>query len=374
LGLSLKRGHNIKLSICIATRNRAKFIGATLESILVQATDDVEIVVLDGASTDNTEEVVRRYQARFAKLRYVRQDTNLGIDRDFARAVDLARGDYCWLFCDDDLFKPDAIQAVLEAIELDYALIVADSEIRNADLSRLLQYKKVQLTTNRVYKSNENDLLLADAGDYLSFIGGVIIKRRLWTEREKEPYFDSYFIHVGVIFQKPLPGDALVLAEPLVLIRYANASWLGKYFEIWMFKWPNLIWSFTDLSDSLKRRVCLKEPWRSPKKLLHLRAKGLYTEKEYAELLKPRLGSRWARFVSKTIAHFPGRLANLLAFLYYSIFCRASGRLLVLLDLENSPFCFWKLPPRRRSSAKVPDRVTAGTRLPSSASDSVSHH
>src|SRR6266571_4898125 len=101
----------------MATRNRAKFIGPTLESILVQATEEVEIVVLDGASTDNTEEVIRRYQARFPRLRYCRQETNMGIDRDFAKAVDLANGDYCWLFCDDDLFKPGAMRVVLEAVK-----------------------------------------------------------------------------------------------------------------------------------------------------------------------------------------------------------------------------------------------------------------
>ena len=133
---------DIRLSICIATRNRAKFIGVTLDTILVQATEEVEIVILDGASTDNTEEVIRRYQARSPRLRYFRQETNVGIDRDFAKAVDLARGDYCWLFCDDDLFRPGAIRVVLEALQNDYSLIIADSEVRNADLSQRLQAKK----------------------------------------------------------------------------------------------------------------------------------------------------------------------------------------------------------------------------------------
>jgi len=126
--------NDIRLSICIATRNRAKFIGATLESILVQATEEVEIVILDGASTDNTEEIVRLYQDRFPRLRYFRQETNMGIDRDFTKSVELAHGDYCWLFCDDDLFKPGAIRVVLEALKNDYALVIADSEVWNADL------------------------------------------------------------------------------------------------------------------------------------------------------------------------------------------------------------------------------------------------
>jgi glycosyltransferase involved in cell wall biosynthesis len=363
--------NNTALSFCIATRNRAAFIGATLESIVCQATDEVEIVVLDGASTDNTEEVVRSWERRFPQLRYFRQPAAMGIDRDFAKAVELARGEYCWLFCDDDLLKPQAVRTVLDALKAKYPLVVVNSEVRNADLSQLLEPKKLPIQKDRVYRCNQNDLLLVENGDYLTFIGGVIIQRELWDSRKKEEYFGSYFIHVGVIFQQSLPGDALVIAEPLVTIRYANASWLGKYFEIWMFKWPCLIWSFADYSDAVKSRVCPKEPWRNAKTLLHFRAKGAYTEREYAEWLKPRYGSLWGRFVGKTLAHFPGRAANLLAFIYYSIFRRPSWRLSVLLDLVNSPFCFWRLPGRHRTPLKKqPTLMSGGLQLPSSMGES----
>jgi glycosyltransferase involved in cell wall biosynthesis len=338
----------VALSICIATRNRARFIGATLESIISQVTEQVEIVVLDGASTDNTEHVVCLYRDRFAGLHYFRQETAMGIDRDFVKAVDLAHGKYCWLFCDDDLLKPGAVKVVLEALKKDYALIIANSEVRNADLSKVLETRRLPLSADKLYRPDENQSLLSDVGYYLSFIGCVIISRELWALRAKENYFGSYFIHVGVLFQQPLPGNTLALAEPVVTIRYGNASWLRKYFEIWMFKWPDLIWSFPGFPDAVKARVCPQEPWRSPKSLLLFRAKGSYTKKEYAELLEPRLTSRWARAISKVCAHFPGRVANLICFIHKLIF-RRSSYLLHLIDLANSPFCFWRLPMRHRT-------------------------
>ncbi len=345
----------IKLSICIATLNRSAFIGATLDSIICQATEQVEIVVLDGASTDNTEEVVRGHQASFPRLRYVRQNANMGVDHDFAEAVDLARGDYCWLFSDDDLLKPGAIQVVLEAIEGNYGLIIANAELRNADLSKLLILRKLSLTSDRIYKSKESQYLLTDIGRYLSFIGCVIIKRQLWSTREKKKYFGTYFIHLGVIFQSPLPEDTLVIARPLITIRYGNAMWLGKYFEVWTFKWPNLVWSFADYQDSTKFQVCPKEPWRRIRTLLMHRAKGAYTPNEYFELLEPRLESHGARALCRGIAYLPGGLANLLGLVYYSIFYRQPDRVLVLLDLMNSPFCFWRLrKPRPRVGEPQP--------------------
>jgi len=339
--------NNINLSFCIATRNRGTFIGATLESIICQATEQVEIVILDGASTDNTEEVVRRYQERFPQLRYYRQNTNLGVDHDFAEAVARAQGEYCWLFSDDDLLKSGAIQAVLDAMKDQYGLIIPNAEVRNADLSKVLEPKRLQLSADRIYKPNQNRRLLTEVGDHLTFIGCVIINRQLWNTREKEKYFGSCFVHAGVIFQSPLPEDTLVIAKPLISIRYGNALWLGKAFEIWMFKWPDLIWSFPDYPDSVKLQASPKEPWRRMRTLLLLRAKGAFTIKEYLEWLEPRLDSCWTRAVAKAIAQFPGQVANFLGIVYYHAVWRHPGRMLVLLDLENSPFYFWKWCKRR---------------------------
>lgn len=330
----------IKLSVCIATLNRASFIGATLESIICQASEQVEIVVLDGASTDRTEEVVRGYQGRFPRLRYVRQGANMGVDQDFAEAVSQAQGEYCWLFSDDDLLLPGAIRTALDAIDNDYDVIIANAEVRNADMSKLLMPNKLPVMANRIYKSDDSQRFLADVANYLTFIGCVIIKRQLWCLREKERYFGSHFIHAGVIFQSPLAEDALVIAKPLVSVRYGNAMWLAKYFEIWMFKWPDLIWSFVDYPDSVKLQVCPKEPWRRIRTLVIQRAKGTYTIDVYSQWLERRLESRWSRAISKAIAYLPGRVANLLALVYYSVFCRTPDQPLVLVDLINSPFYF----------------------------------
>ena len=335
--------NNINLSFCIATRNRGTFIGATLESIICQATEQVEIVILDGASTDNTEEVVRRYHERFPHLHYYRQNANLGVDHDFAEAVDRAHGEYCWLFGDDDILKSGAIQAVLDAMKGQYGLIIANAEVRNADLSKLLEPKRLQVSADRIYKPNQNQRLLSEVGDYQTFIGCVVINRQLWNAREKEKYFGSYFVHVGVIFQSPLPEDTLVIAKPLISIRYGNAVWLARSFEIWLFKWPNLIWSFPDYPDSVKFQACRKEPWRRMRTLLLHRAKGEFTMKHYIEWLEPRLDSFWTRALAKAIAQFPGRVANFLGVVYYTAFCRRPDKRLRLLDLTNSPFNFRRL-------------------------------
>jgi abequosyltransferase len=340
-----------KLSICIPTLNRGRFIGETLRSIVSQATDEVEIVIVDGGSTDDTQEVVGHFQALFSRLRYFRESekgagaksaspSGGGFDRDCNRAVELAGGEYCWLFTDDDVLKPGAIQAVLRATRAQYALIVVNAEVRSGDFSRSLDPSRLRLTSDRRYRPEEGEKLFVDVVNYLSFVGGIVIKRQLWLARDKEPYIGTGFIHVGVLLQSPISEQTLVIAEPLITIRYGDALYMrsSRYFEIWMFLWPNLVWSFPDFSDAAKLLVSRKEPWRRYRTLLLFRAKGAYSVKEYRGWLEGRLTSRVDKVAARLVASCPGSVANFISFVYYY----ASGRhdLLLILDLVKSPYYF----------------------------------
>src|SRR6478752_3363994 len=79
-----------KLSLCIATLNRAPYLNETLECLVPQLNSDVEIVILDGGSRDRTPDVVERFRRRFPQLKYERKAEAGGIDRDFDKAVALA--------------------------------------------------------------------------------------------------------------------------------------------------------------------------------------------------------------------------------------------------------------------------------------------
>ena len=336
--------NRITLSICIATLNRGAFIGATLDSIIHQANEEVEIVIVDGASTDNTEEIVRHYQKKFTKLRYVRLSVKGGVDQDYCRAVELAQGEYCWLFTDDDILKPGAIKDVLAAIQQNYGLILVNAEVRDVNLSLILEDQLLHFTNNMTYQTQDFERFFVDVADYLSFIGCVVIKRSLWNEREKEQYFGTVFVHVGVIFQQRFNDDIMVLAEPLISIRYGNALWTSKSFEITFFKWPDLIWSFPLFSESAKRQVCKREPWHSFKALLICRARGTFSINEYRMLLEPQLRFNIMRFPIQAIALFPGFLLNLGLIFYFSFFRNWYSKSSVRLDdLKNSRFYYKSL-------------------------------
>jgi abequosyltransferase len=322
------------LSICIATLNRAAFIGETLESILSQCTDQVEVVIVDGASTDGTDAIVRELQKQWPNLRYCRLSKNGGVDQDYCATVQMATGRYCWLMSDDDVLKDGAIAAVLAAVRNDYELIIVNAEVRNFDLSRVVEQRRLPFSADRMYAPEDMDKLFIDIGDYLTFIGCVVIKRSVWLERKREPYFGSNFIHIGVIFQCAMRTPVLVIATPYIAIRYGNATWMPREFEIWMHKWPSLVNSLTGLSESARQRSHFGV-WRLTS-LLFFRAKGSYSIREYRRWLSPAALPRNKKLAARLIALLPGPVVNALGVFYYSSIYRRSP--LPLMDMRQSRY------------------------------------
>lgn len=323
-----------RLSICIGTYNRAKFIGETLDSMVVQLEPGVEIVIVDNASSDNTTEVVTQYLLRHPEVRYFRKQENTGFDRNYDEAVKYAKGEYCWLMSDDDLLSTGAIANVLSVLGGGDDLIVVNSEVRNADLSVELENKLMKLDSDQLYREGDRDNFFIRNAKYLSFVGCLVIRRTYWLSKNASSYYGTGFVHVGVVFQSPAVVNVRVMAKPSVIIRLGNSTWNTVRFEIWMIWWPNLIWSFTEFPDAVKRKVCPREPWRRLDVLLKHRAMGVYTKTEFDKVWSTN-GGGIARMVSYLVSVIPESMANFIVMLYLSLIGKNKSR--VLHDLLNSP-------------------------------------
>ena len=93
-----------KISICIPTFNRADLLGATLESVARQTMKPDEVLIIDNASTDNTEVVVRPFEKYGFK--YIKNEKNLGMAGNHNRCIELARNEYFTFMPSDDLMAP----------------------------------------------------------------------------------------------------------------------------------------------------------------------------------------------------------------------------------------------------------------------------
>jgi glycosyltransferase involved in cell wall biosynthesis len=276
-----------------------------LDSIIPQLDDDVELLIMDGASTDKTEDIVRKYAQKESRIRYVRLPAKGGVDRDYDKAVELARGEFCWFFTDDDLLKPGALGVVEKAIAAGHDLVVVNAEVRDRNLRYVIEPKRVVMQQDEVYAPDNLEGLFVDAVAYLSFIGAVVIRRDVWLSRNRESYFDTDFIHIGVIFQKPLTASVLLISHPYIIIRSGNAQWSPRSFDIWMLVWPKLLWSFADIPREAKLKITNQEPWREFKNLILHRCVGGYTIQTYSKYFTPmRDNKRW-KFIAWIIARSP---------------------------------------------------------------------
>lgn len=322
------------LSICIATYNRVEFIGETLDSIIPQLTDEVEIVVVDGASTDATRTVMERYAADCPRLRYVRLPEKGGVDQDFCKTVEYALGEYCWLFSDDDLFKPGAVRRVLDELRNGRCLVIVNAEVMDHDFSTLLQPSMFDNREDEIYGADELEELFRRIVPGISFIGCVVIRRETWLERNHACYFGTEFIHVGVIFQEPLPGSACVISQPYISIRYGNAQWTSRSFEVFMVKWPHIIWSLDRISAQAKRKRVKPEPWRRLKTLRFYRAVGSYSRDMYEKIIAPSNASGPWKLAALAISLLPQPACNAYMLWYLETFKKK--KIMAIYELSKS--------------------------------------
>lgn len=227
---------DLRLSVCIPTYNFGAFIGETLQSIAAQLQDGVEIIVLDGGSTDDTAEVVGAFAQRHPQIRYHRQPKRGGIDRDMARTVALAEGEYCWLFGADDTMQPGALARMLARIDGGAELLLCGVTYCSFEMEPLREGVVAQIPDETRFDFSVHEQRLdyfARASTtlaFFSFLGSIVFKRERWEEIGLEERFvGSLFAHVGRLFAMIAQGAIFdYLPDSYVLTRGGNDSFMDR--------------------------------------------------------------------------------------------------------------------------------------------------
>jgi glycosyltransferase involved in cell wall biosynthesis len=121
------------VSIGLFVYNGERFLPKSLDSLLRQTFRDFELIISDNASTDRTEEICRVYAAGDARIRYHRNEKNMGAGWNTRRVCELATGKYIKLAAHDDMIEPDFLQLCLDALEADDSLVLTYSLTRVID-------------------------------------------------------------------------------------------------------------------------------------------------------------------------------------------------------------------------------------------------
>lgn len=124
----MKRTDNKPLvSIGMPVYNGEKYVRQALDSLLAQDYANFELIISDNASTDGTAEICQAYAARDKRIRYYRNETNLGAIKNFNRVFGLSNGEYFMWAAADDLWHPSFISRCVSVIEEDRNVVLVYS-------------------------------------------------------------------------------------------------------------------------------------------------------------------------------------------------------------------------------------------------------
>lgn len=122
-----------RVSVGIPVYNGERFIERAIGSILGQTFTDLELVISDNASTDRTEGICRAYAMRDPRVRYSRQEANVGMVANLNRVAELACGDYFMWLCCDDYRSPDFVARCVEVLDNDPNVSMCFSQLTFVD-------------------------------------------------------------------------------------------------------------------------------------------------------------------------------------------------------------------------------------------------
>lgn len=236
---------NPLISICIPTYNRKKYLKECLDSIITQKSfneDDIEIIISDNASIDDTSTLVYDYQTRYKNIKYFRNTTNLGPVKNILWLPNYAKGDYIWFLSDDDMMNSISLEFILEAINNIRPWLI---------LSRMYGFSDWDVINLEDTNISWETIVLKWMNDFLNFLSKVryditpylmafsifcfrrdVYMRNLQILLEEnwwgyqEVLNNDYFPHSRIIFLPFGTDEKIVIFEKdLILGRGNNISW-----------------------------------------------------------------------------------------------------------------------------------------------------
>lgn len=166
------------VSVCIPTYNSEKFIEDSIRAVLAQSYSNIEVVVVDDCSSDNTVDIVKKLCEEDSRVRLICNPVNLGMTQNWNKCVLSCRGRYVKLIPADDIIYKDCIKTCVRVLEKhdDVFLVVVGTDLINNDNQKVGQYihgpfngvyqgkkiSKISVLLNNFYGSPVNSMFRLD--------------------------------------------------------------------------------------------------------------------------------------------------------------------------------------------------------------------
>ena len=215
------------VSVCIPTYKGAAHLRTSIESVLAQTFGDLELVIVDDNSPDDTFAIASGYQD--LRVRCLRNDRNLGAEGNWNRCLDEAAGTYYRLLPQDDVLAPDCLQRQIEVLEADtrheIALVFSARTIIDSAGNTVMERRPFGRMPRRLTGDELFRRCLYRGTNVIGEPGGVMFRRAL--ARQVGPYDATFPYVVDLDYWLRLleHGDGYYLPETLVSFRVSPGAW-----------------------------------------------------------------------------------------------------------------------------------------------------
>jgi glycosyltransferase involved in cell wall biosynthesis len=196
------------VSIGMPVYNEERRIRRALDSLLGQDYPNIELIISDNASTDETANICQRYSRQDLRVRYYRNNTNVGIVSNFGRVLHLARGKYFVWTAADDYSMPAFVSTMVETLEKNPNSSVAMCTVERVreDGTRLDVVRHIGTANPNKMNSLNLALALAAGKPYHLFFYGV--------------YRAEFLKQAFVGFPSVMAGDRLFVCQIALATRF----------------------------------------------------------------------------------------------------------------------------------------------------------
>lgn len=205
----------MKISICIPQYNRIKYLLQSLDLITLQTYPDIEVVVSDDCSTDDTQERLQALRGSYKyPLVYHRNDKNMGYDANYRKCIELANGEYCIVIGNDDSIFGEGSIAFLSKF-------LIENNRPEIGFSNFVSAGNTAEITKRAKQTavlgSGTDVAMKYYSSF-SFVGGLVYKKDAFTRFNTSKHDGSIYAQMYMASVMIASGCRLFsIMEPLVV-------------------------------------------------------------------------------------------------------------------------------------------------------------
>lgn len=198
------------LSLCIPIYNRRIY----LEKMLARFLEDrglfeekIELIISDNHSEEELKPVVEDFEAKGLKLRYYRQESNLGSDGNFLFCFGKATGKYCWLLGSDDIPVRGFLKYLVQQLDNDqeFGLVY----LRLCHPNKWYSTEKTEIVSSEIIHDNQE--MLCDINAWITFMSSSIFRTKFIGSIDLNKYSGTFLIQVPMYVKSCLSSDKNLL-------------------------------------------------------------------------------------------------------------------------------------------------------------------